>query len=373
MPERELRFRDGRFKILHFTDIQDAGEVHPCALRLMEAALDRERPDLVVFTGDQIQGYSPKLKGAKAAEAIVSTIRQILAPLEARGIPFTFTFGNHDMQSQLPLPEQFAVYAASPLCLAEDTPGVSGCGNHHLLVRSGDGSRILFSLYLLDSHGAQGVAGYEPLAADQVDWFRRVRDALAQQAGDPVPALLFQHIPVPNVYDLLRPAPKGKGAVRGFRFRRKHYYILPEPGAAPGSVFVETPCVPDTDTGLFAAAQERGDVLGMYFGHDHKNAFAAALEGIDLGYTPGAGFAAYGPGKRRGARVFELRETNPRDYQSRVITYQELLGDQASLPLGTRLMDLTPTSTDDALAKLPKLLLALAGIAAVVAALVWLL
>ncbi|MDR1927287.1 MAG: metallophosphoesterase family protein [Oscillospiraceae bacterium] len=371
MPVQALRFRQGRFKILHMTDIQDSCDVSPQALRLIAAALDREKPDLVVFTGDQIAGYSPKLKGSGGPENIRKTIRQLLAPLEERGIPFTFTFGNHDEGSALPLREQFAVYAASPCCVAGDTPGVSGCGNHHLPIFSEDGGKMVFNLYLLDSHGNSGLGGYAPLEADQVDWYRRTREALkAQNGGRAVPALLFMHIPVPNVYDMLRKVKKSKGAVRGFRSRRGEYYALNEADARKGAVFVETPCVPDTDAGLFAAAQEERELLGMYFGHDHKNAFVGKWQGIDLGYTPGISFSAYGPGLRRGVRVIELNEAAPEQYETHVLTMRELLGEEARLPFMTKLMDQTPTSFDDALPKLLRLALGLLGLGAVIALLV---
>ena len=54
-----LRFRgdghgDGTFRVLQMADVQDGPDVDPDTVALIEA-----KPDLVVFTGDQIRGYDP--------------------------------------------------------------------------------------------------------------------------------------------------------------------------------------------------------------------------------------------------------------------------------------------------------------------------
>ena len=50
---------DGTFRVMQFADIQDVAPVSPDSLALMATALDAERPDLVVLTGDQVKGYAP--------------------------------------------------------------------------------------------------------------------------------------------------------------------------------------------------------------------------------------------------------------------------------------------------------------------------
>ncbi|MDR1733593.1 MAG: metallophosphoesterase family protein [Oscillospiraceae bacterium] len=348
-----LRFQNGKFKILHFTDIQDSWPVMPEAIQLMEAALDKEKPDLVVFTGDQIAGYSGKLKGQDGAANIRSVIKTILAPLEAREVPFVFTFGNHDKHSSMPLPEQFAIYAESPLCCNVNTPppeGVTedafGTGNCNVPILGADG-KVKFSIYALDSHGSAGVLGYAPLDASQVEWYKQTRDKMEAINGTPVPSLLFQHIPVPEVYDVLAVVPKSKTAIQGFRNHGDKYYALDPDNCEEGSVFAEMACVPDTNSGLLDAAAEKGEVLGMYFGHDHKNTFAGVTKGIKLGYTPGVCFSSYGPGLHRGCRVIELDEADLSDYKTRVYTAKQLLGADFTLPLASKFWDMTPTSGED--------------------------
>ena len=56
MQNRDLRFRDGNFRVLQFADIQEQYRVNPNTLKLMNADLDAAKPDFVVLTGDQIKG-----------------------------------------------------------------------------------------------------------------------------------------------------------------------------------------------------------------------------------------------------------------------------------------------------------------------------
>ncbi|MDR0532150.1 MAG: hypothetical protein LBG83_08815, partial [Oscillospiraceae bacterium] len=105
----------------------------------------------------------------------------------------------------------------------------------------------------------------------------------------------------------------------------------------------ELPSAPDINAGLFDAAQEKGEMIGMFFGHDHNNGFHGKVRGIPLGYAPSAGYNAYGPGRRRGVRVFHLNQNDLREYSTKVITDNELLGD-SPLPNLMTLYDRMPSS-----------------------------
>ena len=52
----KLTFKNDTFKILQIADTQEGRKVSPDTLALINAALDREEPDLVVYSGDQIWG-----------------------------------------------------------------------------------------------------------------------------------------------------------------------------------------------------------------------------------------------------------------------------------------------------------------------------
>ena len=365
---QNLKFHNGKFKLMQITDIQDKADVDAETLRLIAAALDREKPDLAVLTGDQIQGFA---RAMKTDENVKKTIKQICRPFEDRSIPFTLAFGNHDIQG-VPAAQQLAWYMESPLCVAFDTPALSSRGNHSLVIEDEDGKPAL-NIYILNSHGGAGL-GYQPLDPDQIAWYRDTREALREQSGGYVPSLLFQHIPVEATYRLLTAHSRWKrGAIRGFSGFKDKYYTLDERRVRPGGRHLEPPCVPVRDAGLFDEARERGELLGMFFGHDHKNSFSGPVDGIELGYCPGCGFAAYGDGVRRGVRVFEFDLANLRDYQTRITTYGELFNRKRVVGLKRLLTDQIPSSAADAIAKGIKLLLALGVLAGIIIALVVLL
>ena len=120
MQNRNLEFTDGKFKIMQIADTQEIPAVSPDTIKLISAALDKEKPDLVVFTGDQIKGYSSFFMGEKGKAKVISTIKALIKPLEDRSIPFTMTFGNHDGEAALGNNEQFEIYKESPMFVYAD-------------------------------------------------------------------------------------------------------------------------------------------------------------------------------------------------------------------------------------------------------------
>ena len=126
--------QSGKFRVLQLADIQDGPKVSKDTVKLIEASLDATRPDIVIFTGNQIAGYDPayaqttrkrrwsaaagissKTASSKSSEAserfeaalertcasVRATVEQLVRPLADRGIPWAVTFGNHDFQCGL--------------------------------------------------------------------------------------------------------------------------------------------------------------------------------------------------------------------------------------------------------------------------------
>ena len=89
---------DGSFKVMQIADLQEIPAISPDTLKLMNAALDREKPDLVVFTGDQIKGYGITFRGGDRKKKVEDTLHRLLEPVVRRNIPFAPLFGNHDGQ-----------------------------------------------------------------------------------------------------------------------------------------------------------------------------------------------------------------------------------------------------------------------------------
>lgn len=283
-----LRFRmDGTFLIAQLTDIhwRDGGPDDRRSRDLIERVLDTETPDLVAITGDAVEG-------AACRDPAVA-LREAVAPIEARGIPWAMCFGNHDDEGALSRLDLLRVQQALPCCLTERGPAaLTGVGNYVLRVAGSRGDTLAAGLYFLDSgsYAETGPGDYAWIARDQIAWYleqaRRFDEERA--AGSPgiarLPALAFFHLPLPeyeNVWDL--------EPCRG----RK----------------LEAVCCPALDSGLFAALVETGDVMGVFVGHDHLNDFEGERHGIRLCYGRASGYSGYGRDDfARGARLVRLRE-----------------------------------------------------------------
>jgi Calcineurin-like phosphoesterase len=241
--------------------------------------LQVERPDLVVLTGDVIQGDQAADPAAAWSLAV--------SPMEQRGVPWAAVLGNHDDEGTLDRRALMAVQERFAGSLSESGPEhVSGASNFVLEVRGSRSDETVAALYFFDSHSYSrtGVGGYAWLAHDQVIWYRERAAALAG-GGPPPPALAFLHIPLPEYETAWR---EGED-VRGGKS--------------------ESVCCPLLNSGMFTAFYEQGAVLAVFCGHDHGNDFDATLHGIRLCYGRVTGFGGYAAGPHpRGARMIELIE-----------------------------------------------------------------
>lgn len=364
-----LRFNsDHKFKIMQIADTQEIPAVSPDTPSLINNALDREKPDLVIFTGDQIKGYSKKFK--KDPAIIESTIDILVEPIAKRNIPFMVTYGNHDAQCGVDNRGQYKFYAKYDNFISGNLRNADDVGTADIQIYSSTEDKPVFELYIIDSHGkAKDGAGYAPVDKKQIEWYVSRREQLKAENGDYLPSLVFQHIPVPEFFDVIKKVPKGtKGAVPAYGAHENEYFVLNDETIAEGGFMLESPASPDVNTGEFEAMSEKGDVLGIYVGHDHNNSFVVKYKGVDLGYTQGAGFNVYGPGENRGVRIFELDETAPREYKTHTATFKELCGTKIKTPVKEFIYKHAPTSPRAVKPILIKVGIGIAAIAAVYAA-----
>ncbi len=361
MYSEPLRFTNGRFKIMQVADIQELTRIDPDSVKLLTLALKQEKPDLVVFTGDQVYGLHPFFRLGDTRGKITATLKAILAPLEEAGVPFAVTFGNHDDQCGISNAEQAAIYAESPLYVSGDYRSADDRGTCRVPLFGEDGHA--FDVYLIDSNGQESATGaYLPVKEEQMEWFQAERKKTEKTDGKRVPALVFQHIPVPEFYDVLQRVPRGtKGAVEAFRTHKNEFYVLPDEVAAQGGFLGESPAIPDRNSGEFDVMKEDGKVLGILVGHDHANSFVAEKDGIKLIFTQGCGFHVYGPKRQRGVRVITLDESDLSRFETYTVTFDELTADRISEPLNEFVLTHIPSSIEQVKKWIP---LAAAGTAA---------
>ena len=186
--------KDGRFKILQVADLHLATGLGVCrdeypptkhcdadtrTMEFVSEVLDSEKPDLVILSGDQVNGETaPDAQSAmfKMADLFVS-----------RNIPYALIFGNHDDEGSLSRVDLMTLAESLPLSLAESGPAtVDGTGNYIVEVLAhGTSHHSALTLYLLDTHSySQDEAhykGYDWLKPSQISWFR-------ERARSPGPA-----------------------------------------------------------------------------------------------------------------------------------------------------------------------------------------
>lgn len=335
--ERKIQFpKSGKLTIMQVSDPQDMHIVRSVMVKMLNAAYDKVKPDLIVFTGDNILGNHVDdaiigpLKNKKKAiteKRIRKALSHILKPVEKRKIPFCMVYGNHDDRNALSKQEQADCYKDYEYFfgLNSDEPQLD-CDTYNVPIYDSKGEKVIYNLWLMDSAGKDDGTGngFEYVKPEAIEWYKRKSDELrAANGGEPVPSLMFQHIPVPETKELFVECDKDdKCAV--LNGRDKKYYKL-DTTRANGFAF-EYAETTEKDFGQLDALREKGDVCALVFGHDHLNNFTSEINGVNIIQTPGASFRSYGNEISRGVRVFEIDEKDPSSFSTYTIGYFDLFG-----------------------------------------------
>ncbi|KAL8154864.1 hypothetical protein AgCh_000276 [Apium graveolens] len=255
----KLRFnKHGEFKILQVADMHFADgkktlcedvlpqQMKTCSDLNTTAFIRRmiiaEKPDLIVFTGDNIYGFD--------ATNPVASMNAAFSPAISSKIPWTAVLGNHDQESTL-----------------------SREGVMKYIIDSGDYSTV------------PDIPGYGWIKPSQQYWFQQTSKMLQKAyktkpvpQKDPAPGLAYFHIPLPEYAN----------------FDSSNFTGVRQEGISSASI----------NSGFFTTMVEAGDVKAVFTGHDHLNDFCGELTGIHLCYAGGFGYHAYGlAGWSRRARV----------------------------------------------------------------------
>lgn len=281
--ESVLKFNEnGKFKIVQFTDTHIIAGDKRCdaAMERMAEVLEAEKPDFVIYTGDLIFGRPAK-----------ESLLQAIEPVVSRGIPFGVTWGNHDDEEGLSRQELFDLIKDIPNNFTDTVEGITGVTNYTLPIRSSNGKKDAFVLYVLDSNAYSKMAevdGYAWVAYDQIAWYKEQSKAYtAANNGNPLPAIAFFHIPVPEFHE-----------------------AVADEGAFMLGVRKEKACSPQINSGLALAMLEARDVMAISVGHDHVNDYIVNWREIMLCYGRYTGGSTVYNDVHggNGARVFELTE-----------------------------------------------------------------
>lgn len=239
------QFRALQFTDVHFFCADDEPELDRRTVRDFARLVEMTSPDMIWVTGD-FWHENPEGRGA---EQMDFAVRQ----LEALGIPWLFTWGNHDTLDD---------YAAGHDRIAQAKHslyrGGPGGGNYTVEITDASG-RPIWELLCLNS-GQHGIM--EECRA----WLRHFT---ATRKPAEVPAFCLVHIPV------------------------RQYDTLWKEGKAAG-LRLEEVCSWEEDGSSLALIRQAAKVKAMFCGHDHVNDYSGVIDGVELIYGHATGHGGYG-------------------------------------------------------------------------------
>lgn len=329
MPQKPvLRFRkDGRFRILMVSDFHSqrrpslAEDYNYKLVEGLRALIEDTHPDMVIVGGDQCID-------AKSIEECKGIMEMLLEPVSAENIPWAAVFGNHDNETGLPVSEEEKAYEMIAGCLNEAGPShLDGTANFVLPVLASDSDKVAFNLFCLDSHRNiedlaekfslpedtkfilprhfnDGQNGCSP-TFEQVMWYYNTSKQAEADNGRKIPAAMFMHIPLPEYLNIVR---------------------NPEHCNAIGSKRETIGCC-ELNFGMFAACLQRGDVKGIFFGHEHLCDIQGEYCGITMAQDAALGYNMSAHDDLRGGRVIDLYEDGC--IETKAVKLIDLLGEKA--------------------------------------------
>lgn len=287
---QELKFsKDGELKIVQFTDthiklgndfLRDQSQK---CIDLMCAIIDSEKPDVVIFTGDNVT-CTPVKEGWDF----------LLSPLAERKIPFGVVLGNHDREHDMTWAQLSKEITSYPTCINELDGKV--LADFAVEVAASDSDSIAALLYLMDSSEYPTVkkvrrSGIFPF--EQVENYRTMSEEYTEKnGGEPIPALAFFHIPLSEYNEAYDDKSNPRTGIRGGH------------GGSGG-----------INTGMCAAFIESGDVFGVFVGHSHNCDYIVGYNGIALAFGRGTLYGTSFSDLRKGSRIIKLKE-GKREFES---------------------------------------------------------
>ena len=259
-PYRILVMADIQLKLNLIKNLQ--------SFKAVRDLVEKTDPDLILTVGDNTATLqSPRLT------------RKLISLMESFGIPWGVVLGNHDSEGMADRPWHGNRYAEAKKSLFSAGPAnIQGVGNY-LIQLADPAGEVRYGLVMVDSNVERRYPQekyYDYVYPDQIRWYRWVVEGLEEAAGNPVPTMVFLHIPFPEFAEAQA--------------------LLDNPEAASGPVFGvqrEDVCAPLVNTGFFGVMKELESTTHVFAGHDHINNSSIPWQGIRLTYVLKTGPGSY--------------------------------------------------------------------------------
>ncbi len=321
-----LKFNsEGKFGILIFGDLHEKEDYKDSLKfkdmqKLMTASLNEFNPDLCVLMGDVLSTDICKRNPSEFEQGI----RDICAPILERNIQVAYIMGNHEHDSDCDTEIINACNNINGLIMRCD--GVKDKTDFKEILYSNDGRTPKAVLWFLNSNNLYSdakISVYDCVHKNQIEWFEKENEKVTNQnSGTPLPSYIFQHIPVPEEYRLLRKANIWEYpiSVKGHSSLSQNRYVKAK---GTKGYLGEGPCSPDVNEGQFDSWKKAGNVKAAFFGHDHLNDISGFVDGIFLAQHKTAGFRAYTDGCRSCVRYVEIKENSPDKFTEELKHFKE--------------------------------------------------
>ncbi len=317
VTDKTIRFdSEGKLKILHVADPHLANDKHfDASIWVIAEACDVEKPDLVVLTGDNTKPY----EDPEETKKIINSLMNIF---ESRNIPVAVTFGNHDSEAGPMTRADIMEYYKTFSCVitAEDAEAFHNCATFNIPVLASDSDDVKFNIWVFDSgdYDEDEPRHYDRVRTEQIEWYKETSAKLKKDnGGETVNSVVFQHIIVPEIYDVLQKVDSKKPFAINHIYNEDEYYMFDASQTNYGTLN-EKPCPGYYNDGQFDALVEDGGVLAMFTGHDHTNAFGVRNQNIDIYTSPMTRYKGLAYTTQYGYRVVEIDENDTTVYNTRV-------------------------------------------------------
>ncbi len=315
--DKTIRFdENGKLKILHIADTHLNYDKHfDASVWVIAEACDVEKPDLVVLTGDNTHPDEDPEK----TKALINALMNIF---ESRKIPVAVTFGNHDAEAGPMTRKDIMEYYNTFSCVisTDGSEDFKNCATFNIPVLASDSDKTKFNLWVFDSgdYDEDEPRHYDRVRTEQIEWYKKVSAKLKEEnGGETVNSVVFQHIIVPEIYDVLKKVDSKKPYAIPRIYNEEEYYMF-DPEQVNYGKLNEKPCPGYYNDGQFDALVETGDVLAMFTGHDHTNAFGVRNQNIDIYTSPMTRYKGVAYTTQYGYRVVEIDENDTSKYETRV-------------------------------------------------------
>ncbi len=310
--------RRGKLKIMHITDTHIEDENYQASLWLIRKACEREMPHIVCISGDNVHNYND-------AEKTKKYITQLMTIFDELGIAAAVTFGNHDSEVGAISREELMRYYSSFDCHVKNSEGEKpfSKGTYNVPVMNYDENEMIFNLWIFDSGDYDKEGHYGCMSEEDVLWYKTKSDEITKENGKKINSLAFQHIIVPEIYDVLELSKKRKLYSFSHMYNKNDYYLFRK-GEENFGTLNETPCCGYENFGQFDAMVEKGDVLAVFSGHDHTNAFGVKNQGIDIVNSLSTRSNTDRFSSQYGYRIIEVDEKDTSTYTTRVERWYDM-------------------------------------------------